>query len=69
MILQYRNTPDKDIKPFPAMHIFGRPIRDLIPILPDKHQPHPVWRESLVTREEALRHRHMVNYARWKEHT
>ena len=68
-ILQYRNTPDKDTKLSPAMCIFGRPIRDLIPILPGKYQPHPVWRESLLTREEALRHRHMVNHERWREHT
>ena len=61
VILQYRNTPDKDTKLSLTMCIFGRPIRDLIPILPGKYQPHPVWRESLLTREEeVLRHRHMV---------
>ena len=61
VILQYWNTPDKDTKLSPTMCIFGRPIRDLIPILPGKYQPHPVWRESLLTREEeVLRHRHMV---------
>ena len=43
------------------MCIFGKPIIDLIPILPGKYQPHPVWRESLLTREEeVLRHHHMV---------
>ena len=43
------------------MYIFGRPIRDLIPILPDKYQSHPVWRESLLTREEeVLRRLHLV---------
>lgn len=68
-ILQYRNTPDKDTKLSPAMCIFGRPIKDLIPILPGNYQPHPVWEESLLAREEALRKRHMANHERWKQHT
>ncbi len=53
----------------PAMCIFGRPTRDLIPILPGKYHPHQTWRESLLAREEALRKRHMVNHEKWKEHS
>jgi len=68
-ILHYHNTPDKDSKLSSAMCIFGRPIKDLIPILPGKYQPHPVWKESLLAREEALRKRHMANHERWQEHT
>ena len=33
-VLQYRNTPDPSTKLSPAECIFGRPIRDFIPILP-----------------------------------
>ena len=70
VILQYRNTPDKDTKLSPAMCIFGRPIKDLIPILPGKYRPHTVWEESLLlAREEALRRRHMTNHERWTQHT
>ena len=58
-ILQYRNTPDKDARISPAMCVFGRPIKDLIPILPGKYKPHNTWRETLSAREEALRIRHM----------
>lgn len=36
----------------------GRPIRDFIPILPGRYQPHDTWRDTLLKREEALRHRH-----------
>ena len=33
-MLQYRNTPDQDTKMSPAMIVFGRSIRDFIPVLP-----------------------------------
>ena len=46
-ILQYRNTPDPTTKMSPAMCVFGRPVKDLIPILPGKCNPHTTWRESL----------------------
>ena len=68
-ILQYRNTPDPTTKMSPAMCVFGRPVKDLIPILPGKYHPHPTWRESLHLREEALRHRHMRHQDKWSEHT
>ena len=68
-ILQYRNTPDPTTKMSPAMCVFGRPVKDLIPILPGKYHPHPTWRDSLHLREEALRHRHMRHQDKWSEHT
>ena len=68
-ILQYRNTPDRDTKLSPAECLFGRPIRDFMPILPGRFNPHPTWRETLVCREEALRNRHMKALERLSEHT
>ena len=68
-MLQYRNTPDRDTGLSPAMSIFGRPIRDFIPILPGRYRPHDTWRETLLAREEALRNRHMKAAERWSEHT
>ncbi len=68
-ILQYRNTPDPGTKLSPAMCLFGRPIRDLIPILPGKYHPHPTWTDTLHQREVALRHRHMTHQEKWSEHT
>jgi hypothetical protein len=68
-VLQYRNTPDPETKLSPAMVIFGRAIKDFIPILPGKYLPHATWRETLKSREDALRNRHMKSAEYWNEHT
>ncbi|XP_064403496.1 coiled-coil and C2 domain-containing protein 1-like [Halichondria panicea] len=68
-ILQYRNTPDPATKLSPAMCIFGRPTKDLIPILPGKYRPQSTWRDTLNLREEALRKRHLIQQEKWSEHT
>ena len=51
------------------MCLFGRPIKDFIPILPGRYKPHDTWRQTLAAREEALRNRHMKTHERWSEHT
>ena len=53
----------------PAMCVFGRSIRDFIPVHPGRYLPHPAWRETLVAREEALRNRHQKVCERLSEHT
>ena len=68
-ILQYRNTPDQDTKLSPAICIFGRPIKDFIPIILGKYLPHDTWRDILSNREEALRNRHLKTAERLSEHT
>ena len=68
-ILQYRNSPDPNTKVSPAMCLFGRAIKDFIPIFPGRYRPHSVWTETLEAREEALRKRHMLAAERWSEHT
>ena len=68
-VLQYRNTPDPETKLSPAQMLFGHPIRDFIPILPNKYKPHHTWQKTLAAREEALRNRHMKAAERWSEHT
>ena len=68
-MLQYRNTPDTDTKISPAMCLFGRAIRDFIPVHPGKYEPHPTWKSTLQDREMALRNRHMKLHEQLSEHT
>ena len=68
-ILQYRNTPYRDTKLSPAMCVFGRPIRDFIPIPPGHYQPQDTWQDTLILREAALRQRYMKETERLKQHT
>ena len=49
--------------------LYGRPISDFIPIHPGRYQPHPTWRETLTTREEVLRNRHIKTAEHLSEHT
>jgi len=68
-MLQYRNMPDRDTKASPAMCIFGRQIRDFIPVHPGRYRPHDTWKETLSLREDALRNRHIRGLEQWSEHT
>lgn len=68
-ILQYRNSPDPATRQSPASCLFGRPTKDLIPILPGKYHPHQTWRDNISQRESALRQRHSLAQDRWAEHT
>ena len=68
-MLAYRNTIDPETKASPAMIIFGRPIRDAIPIPLGKYCPHPTWRELMAHREKALAKRHTREHEKWDEHT
>ena len=68
-MLQYRNTPDPETKVSPAVSVFGKPVKNFIPVLPGRYEPHPTWKDTLDRREEALRVRHMKAQERWSEHT
>ena len=68
-VLQHRNTPDPATKLSPAMCVFGRPVRDLIPVKPGKYAPHKMWKQNLELREQALSHRYALADRQWSEHT
>ena len=58
-LLQFRNTPDPATGLSPAMVLFGRPLRDAIPIPPgtsifSNPAVSPFWKQTWRTRETAL---------------
>ena len=53
-MLQYRNTPHPDTRLSPAQVIFGRAIRDFVPVLPYKYEPRQEWGFLQEDRERAL---------------
>ena len=59
-LLQYRNTPNPDSGLSPSQIVFGRSLRDLLPIQPgtsvfENDAVHPMWRDTWRLHEEALR--------------
>ena len=59
-ILQFRNTPDPQSGTSPSEVLFGRTIRDTLPVKPrsqifDNDDVRPVWRDVWDKREDALR--------------
>ena len=68
-LLMYRNSVDPETKASPALILFGRPIRDAIPILMGRYRPHETWTELMSHRELALARRHSRDHERWNEHT
>ena len=68
-MLTYRNTPDPITKISPAMAVFSRPIKDLIPVLLGKLHLHPCWDRLLDHREAAMATRGETKLGKWSEHT
>ena len=59
-LLQFRNTPDPESGLSPAQIVFGRSLRDLLPVTPentvfDNPAVHPAWRDTWECQEKAMR--------------
>ena len=68
-LLSYRNTPDPHTRVSPAMAIFGRQVRDGLPVQPGHYNPHNTWKELLDHREHAMARRHIAGREQWEAHT
>ena len=58
-LLAQRNTPDSLTGLSPAQVLFGRPLRDFLPLGPGKYTPRPEWRITAEQREIAHAKRHI----------
>ena len=67
--MQHRNTPDTEYGLSPSQLLYGRPIRDFLPIKPGHFKPSEVWVDCREKRELALRKRLYKGAERWTEHT
>jgi hypothetical protein len=68
-ILQHSNTPVRELNLSPAQLLFGRPIRDFLPVRPGQYSPADTWIDCREKRELALRHKISLGGERWSEHT
>ena len=56
-MLQYRNTPQPDTRLSPAQVVYGRYMKDFIPVVNDKYEPKQEWALVREYRERALARR------------
>ena len=68
-LMQHRNTPDSEYGLSAAQLVFGRPIRDFLPIKPGQFSPSEVWIDTREKRELALRERFLKGAERWSRNT
>ena len=68
-LLNYRNTPDRDLGRSPAQIVFGRPVKDTMPMEKGRFKPSAEWLLQLDERERLLGSRHARAGMKWKEHT
>ena len=68
-LLNYRNTPDRDLGRSPAQIIFGRSVKDTMPMEKGRYKPSQEWLLQLDERERLLGKRHANAGTKWREHT
>lgn len=68
-LLQHRNTPLKDIGLSPAQLLYGRPMRDALPLTEQALGVHPEWQQMAEDRENALAKRHVKTVERFNQVT
>ena len=68
-LLSHRNQPDPTSGLSPSMVIFGRMLRDHLPLQQEKFQPRAEWRMEADQREKALMKRHVLKHEQLSSHS
>ena len=68
-MLQYRNTPHPDTRLSPAQVVFGRQIKDFLPVIGHKYEPKQEWGLVREAREKAMARRLEKDGARLERYT
>merc|ERR1711888_269155 len=68
-LMNHRNTPDAEWKLSPAQLLFGRPVRDFLPIKLNQYSPQECRITDRDSRELAMKHRLHLGMERWSAQT
>ena len=68
-LLMHRNTPSAALKMSPSEVVFGRKIRDLLPVKEGQLKMNPEWHSQLQMRDAAMARRHAKRGQDLEEHT
>ena len=68
-LLQYRNTPLRDVNKSPAELALGRQLRDTIPLPRHRYKVSPHWSLHLENRERAISDASSKSKAAYDEHS
>ncbi|KAK3769866.1 hypothetical protein RRG08_036914 [Elysia crispata] len=60
---------EPETKASSALILFGRPVRNTIPMSMGRYCPHNNWQQTLTFREQALARRHSREHEKWSDHT
>jgi hypothetical protein len=68
-IMQYRNTPMQDCRRSPAQMVFGRQLRDFLPVLLHKYELAKDWFVTQEYRERTLAKKREEDGVKWAAKT
>ena len=68
-ILQYRKTPQQSTGLSPAMALFGRQLRDFLPLTTKNYIPSPQWLVKMKERELKTSKATLTERRKWSEHS